>query len=154
MCAPLLRPTTPAKGAEHHICPSTGKVQGCLRAAYSAQSLSYRCTAERSKWHLFRIRISDGSRPQTWWIIVVTWHLSPCCALCRTVTQCHQPHPPQFITYHGTSPTPTSWQTTSHIRRWHPACGRRVRPERSWAGGIEWFWCLQQGYKILHNFLA
>ena len=28
----------PAKGAEHHLCPSTGRPQECHRAAYSAQS--------------------------------------------------------------------------------------------------------------------
>ena len=85
MCALPFRLTTP----RNHLCPSAGRAQGCHRAAYSAQSLSYRCTAEQSKWQRFRTRISDGSRPRTWWIIVFTWHLSPCCALCRTVTQCH-----------------------------------------------------------------
>jgi hypothetical protein len=143
MCAPPFWPTTPRKRCWAPSCPSAGRAQGCHRAAYSAQSLSYRCTAKQSKWQRFRTRISAGSRPRTWWIIVFTWHLSPCCALCRTVTQCHQP-PPLFVTYHGTSPTPTSWQTTSHIRRWHLACGRRVRPERSCAGGTEWVRCLQQ----------
>ena len=76
MCAPQFRPTTPTKGAEHHLCPSAGRAQGCHRAAYSAQSLSYRCTAEQSKWALFRTRTSDGSRPRTWWNIVFTWYLS------------------------------------------------------------------------------
>ena len=39
---------------------------------------------------------------------------------------------------------PTSWQTTSRIRRRLPAGGRQVRPERRCAGGTEWFLCLQQ----------
>ncbi len=39
---------------------------------------------------------------------------------------------------------PTSWQTRSCIRRRHPACGRRVRPERRCACGTEWSRCHRQ----------
>ena len=48
---------------------------------------------------------------------------------------------PHFITCHGTIPVPTSWQTTSGTHRRHPACGRRARPERGCAGGMEWSPC-------------
>ncbi len=49
-----------------------------------------------------------------------------------------------FITYRGTIPTPTSWQTTSCIRHWNPAGGRQALPERDCAGRAEWFRCHQQ----------
>ena len=111
----------PAKGAEHHLCPSAGRAQGCHRAAYSAQSLSYRCTAEQSKWQRFRTRISDGSRPRTWWIIVFTWHLSPCCALCRTVTQCHQIPPPHSLHITGPAQRP-------RVDKPHPTSVAGTRP--------------------------
>ncbi len=46
-----------------------------------------------------------------------------------------------FITDHGTSPRPKSWQTTSCIHRPHLACGRRARPQRRCEGGAELFRC-------------
>ena len=141
MCALPFRPRTPPNGAQHRLCPSAGRAQVRLRAAYSVQSLSYRCTAGRSKWQWYWTCISDGGRLQTWWISVLTWNLSPCHTSCRTVAQST---PLPFITYHGTIPMPTSWQTTSRIRRRLPAGGRRVRPDRRFAGGTEWFLCLQQ----------
>ncbi len=51
--------------------------------------------------------------------------------------------PVPFITDHGTSPRPKSWQTASCIYRPHPACGRRVRPETRCEGGAELFLCHQ-----------
>ena len=50
MCALPIRPRTPPNVAEHRLCPSAGRAQVRLRAAYSVQSLSYRGTAGRSKW--------------------------------------------------------------------------------------------------------
>ncbi len=50
----------------------------------------------------------------------------------------------QFITYSCTIPMPTSWQTTSSICLWHPACSRREHPERHCASGAEWFQYPQQ----------
>ena len=49
--------------------------------------------------------------------------------------------PVPFITDHGTSPRPKSWQTTSCIHRPHPAYGHRARPERHCEGGAEQFRC-------------
>ncbi len=47
-----------------------------------------------------------------------------------------------FITYYGTLPMPTSWQTTSGIHRRNLACGgRRLPRESDCAGGIEWSLC-------------
>ncbi len=61
-----------------------------------------------------------------------------------------------FITYHGTIPMPTRWQTTSGIHSRHPACCRRVRPERGCAGGVESSPCrlrvnlaVSPGYSVL-----
>ena len=68
---------------------------------------------------------------QTWWRIVITWNLSPCC-----IARCN---PVRFITCHGTIPMPTSWRTTFGIHRLRPACGRRERPERCFACGAEQF---------------
>jgi len=132
MCALPFGPRTPPNGAEHRLCPSAGRAQVRLRAEYSVQSLSYRCTAGRSKWQWYWTCISDGSRLQTWWIIVLTWNLSPCHTSCRTVAQST---PLPFITYHGTIPMPTSWQTTSRIRR--PAvagCARKDVAQVVWNG--------------------
>ena len=44
--------------------------------------------------------------------------------------------PPRFITYHGTIPMPTSWQTTSGIHRRNPACGRQAPRKSGCAGGV------------------
>ena len=111
----------PPKGVEHLLCPSAGRAQGLLRASYLVQSLSYRCTAGRSKWQRHRTFESDGSRPQTWWIIVFTGNLAPRCASCRTVAQCHQPPPLPFITYQGPSQCP--W-----VDKPHPASVAGTRP--------------------------
>jgi len=43
---------------------------------------------------------------------------------------------PRFITYHGTIPMPTSWQTTSGIHRRNPACGRQAPRKSGCAGGV------------------
>jgi hypothetical protein len=43
---------------------------------------------------------------------------------------------PLFITYHGTIPMPTSWQTTSGIHRRNPACGRQAPRKSGCAGGV------------------
>ncbi len=51
----------------------------------------------------------------------------------RWLTLSELPFP--FITCHGTTPLPTSWQTTSCIHHQHSACGRQVRLETSCAGG-------------------
>ncbi len=61
-------------------------------------------------------------------------------------TPCHTvPSTPfAFITYHRTIPMPTSWQTTSCIRRRLPADCSSVLPERGCAGGAEWFQCHEQ----------
>ena len=53
MCALPFRPRTPPNGAQHRLCPSAGRAQVRLRAAYSVHSLSYRCTAGRSKWQWY-----------------------------------------------------------------------------------------------------
>ncbi len=67
---------------------------------------------------------------------------SPCHTPCCTVPST----PYTFITYRGTIQMPTSWQTTSCIRRRLPASGRRAFPERgcAGAGGAEWFRCHRQ----------
>ena len=44
--------------------------------------------------------------------------------------------PPSFITYHGTIPMPTNWQTTSGIHRRNPACGRQAPRKSGCAGGV------------------
>ncbi len=58
----------------------------------------------------------------------------------KLINSWHEP-PLTFITCHGTTPLPTSWQTTSCIHRKHPASGRQVRLETSCAGGAELFLC-------------
>ena len=65
----------------------------------------------------------------------------PCRTPCRTVPW----NPLAFITYRGTIPMPTSWQTKSYIRPRNPPGGRRALPESNCAGGAEWFQCHRQG---------
>ena len=112
----------PPKGVEHSLCPSAGRAQGRLRAAYSVQSLSYLYTARRSKWHRHRTCVSDWSRPQTRWIIVFTWNLSPRRTSCCTVAQCHQP-PPSI--HYKSRDHPNAHELTNHIQHPSPAPGLR-----------------------------
>ncbi len=52
--------------------------------------------------------------------------------------------PPRFITYHGTIPMPTSWQTTSGIHRRNPACCRQAPRKSGCACGAELSLCRLQ----------
>ena len=61
--ASLIWPTTPRnRGRVPYLTPA-GTRRGRYRATFSAQSLTYRCTAGRSKAQGYRPNISDGSRP-------------------------------------------------------------------------------------------
>ena len=52
--------------------------------------------------------------------------------------------PMAFITYRGTSPKPTSWQTTFCIHPRTPPGGRQALPGNDCAGGAELFLCHRQ----------
>lgn len=52
--------------------------------------------------------------------------------------------PMAIITYRGTSPMPTSWQTTYCIRPQTPPGGHRALPRNDCAGGAELFLCHRQ----------
>ncbi len=68
----------PETGAPHRLWPPAGTRQGRFRAAYSAHSLWYWCTAGWTKWKQYRTCRADGSTPQTWRGIQFTWNFSPC----------------------------------------------------------------------------
>ena len=64
----------------------------------------------------------------------------PCRTPCRTVPW----NPLAFITYRGTIPMPTSWQTTSCIRPRNPPGGRQAHLESDCVGSAELFRCHRQ----------
>ena len=144
MCAPPFRPTTPRKKVQSTIfAPLQVEHRGATEP--HIQHKAYLTDAQPNNpsdscsGHVHQ----TGAGPKHGELSCshgTFLHVAPYVAQSHSAIK----PPPPFITYLGTSPTPKSWQTTSHIRRRHPACGRRVRPERSCAGGTEWFRCLQQ----------
>ncbi len=80
------------------------------------KSLSYLCTAGRTRRQWYRSWISGGSRPKTWWIIEFTWNLSPIHTISRWIAPCCQPSHEDYI-----------------------------HPERRCAGDAQWF-CIPNWY--------
>jgi hypothetical protein len=129
-------PHTPRTGAEHRICSLTGIVLKWNTAKLrfrrdvyltNAQSVESRDSSKgKSHW---------STRPRTWWKIVFHRTFSLSCTPCRAVPST----PFSFIKYRGTTPMPTSWQTTSCIRCWHPAGTCRVLQKGNCAGSAERF---------------
>ncbi len=60
--APALH--APETGVKHRVCPPAGQRHGRCGAAYSAQSVYWRCTAGRTKWNRCSTARADDSRAQ------------------------------------------------------------------------------------------
>ena len=119
MCALPFWPSIPPNGAGHRLCPSAGRAQVRLRAAYLVQSLSYLCTARDASGsgigHVYQTRAgskhgelscSHGT------FLHITLH----------VAQSHSQSP---SIHYISRDHPNAHELTNHIPHPSPAPGRR-----------------------------